>query len=173
MSNSIIWKADFNQRHSSDSHFRHLVKKGRRPTLRFPTGFLDKLNFKVAICPRMVHTEKNLRSRTISAFLKLCAGRIGQLLNLSSLANECGISHTAAKSWISVLEASFIVFLLRPHHENFNKRLVKMPKPYFYDPGIALYLLDIRSVEQIQTHYAKGVLFESLIISELKTKIQS
>ncbi len=100
-------------------------------------------------------------------FLKLCAGRIGQLLNMSALANECGLSHTTAKSWISVLEASFIIFLLRPHHANFNKRLVKMPKLYFYDPGLAAYLLDIRSKNQIQTHYAKGALFESLIISEI------
>ncbi len=100
-------------------------------------------------------------------FLKLCAGRIGQLLNLSSLANECGISHTTAKSWISVLEASFIVFLLRPHHKNFNKRLVKMPKLYFYDTGLAAYLLDIRDASQITTHYAKGALFEQLIICEI------
>ncbi len=100
-------------------------------------------------------------------FLKLCAGRIGQLLNMSALANECGISHTTVKSWLSVLEASFIIFLLRPHHANFNKRLVKMPKLYFYDPGLAAYLLDIRSKNEIQTHYAKGALFESLIISEI------
>lgn len=100
-------------------------------------------------------------------FLKLCAGRIGQLLNLSSLANECGVSHTTAKAWLSVLEASFIIFLLKPHHKNFNKRLVKMPKLYFYDTGLAAYLLDIQSAAQIQTHYAKGALFEALIINEI------
>ncbi|MBC2755412.1 MAG: ATP-binding protein [Desulfobacteraceae bacterium] len=102
--------------------------------------------------------------------LRMCAGRVGQLLNLSSLANECGISHTTVKSWIAILEASYIIFLLRPHHINFNKRLVKMPKLYFYDTGLAAYLLGIQSVEQLQTHYCKGGLFESFIISEIIKK---
>ncbi len=117
---------------------------------------------------RDVRTLKNISDLgRFQMFLRLCAGRVGQLLNLSSLANECGIAHTTAKSWISVLEASFIVFLLRPHHRNFNKRLVKMPKLYFYDPGLAAYLLDIRSPSQMETHYSKGSLFEGLIIAEL------
>lgn len=104
-------------------------------------------------------------------FLKLCAGRIGQLLNLSSLANDCGISHVTAKHWISLLEMSFIVYLLKPHHKNFNKRLVKSPKLYFYDTGIASNLLDIMSASQLETHYAKGSLFENFAISEfLKVK---
>ena len=103
-------------------------------------------------------------------FLKLCAGRIGQLLNLSSLANECGLSHTTIKSWITILEASYIVFLLKPHHKNFNKRLVKMPKLYFYDTGLGAFLLGIQSVEQLNTHYSKGALFESFIISEFIKK---
>ena len=100
-------------------------------------------------------------------FLKMCAGRTGQLLNLTSLGNECGISHTTAKSWISVLQASYIVFLLNPHFENFDKRLVKMPKLYFYDPGLAAYLLEIQSGSQLQTHYCKGALFESMIICDI------
>lgn len=73
---------------------------------------------------------------TFQRFVRLCAGRTGQLLNLSSLAIECGITHNTAKSWISVLEASYLVFLLRPHHASFKKRLVKMPKLYFYDAGL-------------------------------------
>ena len=97
----------------------------------------------------------------------MCAGRIGQILNLSSLANECGIPHTTAKAWVAVLEASFVIFLLRPHHKNFNKRLVKMPKLYFYDPGLAAYLLEIRSSTQLTPHYLKGALFELLIVSEI------
>lgn len=117
---------------------------------------------------RDVRTLKNISDLgQFQVFLKLCAGRTGQLLNLSSLGNECGISHTTAKSWISVLEASFIIFLLRPHHRSFNKRLVKMPKLYFCDPGLAAYLLDIRSTAQMETHYSKGSLFEGLIITEL------
>lgn len=99
--------------------------------------------------------------------LKMCAGRVGQLLNLSSLGNECGISHTTVKSWLSILEASYIIFLLLPHHANFNKRLVKMPKLYFYDVGLAAFLLGINSAEQIQTHYNRGGLFESFVISDI------
>jgi len=100
-------------------------------------------------------------------FIRLCAGRTGQLLNFSSLADECGITHNTAKAWISVLEASYIIFLLRPHHANFKKRLVKMPKLYFYDAGLASWLIGIRSVDQLPTHPLRGSLFETFIISEL------
>ena len=100
-------------------------------------------------------------------FVRLCAGRTGQLLNYSSLANECGITHNTAKSWIAVLQASYLVFLLRPHHRNFNKRLVKMPKLYFYDVGLASWLLGIREPDQMATHPLRGNLFETMIISEL------
>ena len=103
-------------------------------------------------------------------FLKMCAGRIGQLLNLTSIGNDCGISQTTVKSWLTILEASYIIFLLKPHYSNFKKRLVKMPKLYFYDTGLAAYLLGINSVEQLQTHYCKGGLFESFIISEFIKK---
>jgi len=104
---------------------------------------------------------------TFQRFVRLCAGRIGQLLNLSSLATECGITHNTAKAWISVLEAGYLVFLLRPHFVNFNKRLVKMPKLYFYDAGLAAWLLGIRTAEQIITHPLRGSLFETFIVSEL------
>ncbi len=103
--------------------------------------------------------------------LKMCAGRVGQIVNFSSLANECGISHATVKSWIAILEASYIIFLLKPHHVNFSKRLIKMPKLYFYDTGLAAYLLGINSVEQLQTHYCKGGLFESFVISEIVKKM--
>ena len=99
-------------------------------------------------------------------FLKMCAARCGQLLNLSSLANDCGISHVTARAWLTVLEASYIVHLLPPYHVNFGKRLVKMPKLYFYDTGLAAYLLDIRDARQLETHPARGALFESLLVSE-------
>ena len=104
---------------------------------------------------------------TFQTFLKMCASRIGQLLNLSSLANDCGITHNTAKSWISILESSFVVFLLRPHYKNFNKRLVKMPKLYFYDTGLACSLLGIENRKQVSNHRLKGGLFESFILSEL------
>jgi len=100
-------------------------------------------------------------------FIGLCAGRTGQLLNLSSLANDCGISQPTARRWISVLEASFLVLLLRPHHRNFNKRLVKSPKLYFLDTGLLTYLLRIRSPDELRTHSSRGSIFESFVISEL------
>lgn len=100
-------------------------------------------------------------------FIALCAGRIGQILNLNSLANECGISQPTAKSWLSVLERSYIVFLLRPFHENFNKRATKRPKLYFYDTGLASFLLEIRSPEDLDEPTLKGALFENLVIADI------
>ena len=103
---------------------------------------------------------------TFVRFVKLCAGRIGQLLNLSSIANECGISTPTAAAWVSVLEASYICYLLKPDWNNFGKRLVKSPKLYFYDTGLACSLLGIESAKQIDTHYLRGGLFENMIINE-------
>jgi predicted AAA+ superfamily ATPase len=100
-------------------------------------------------------------------FLGLCAGRNGQLVNLTSLANDCGISHPTARSWLSVLETSFIVKLLRPHHRNFNKRLIKSPKLYFLDTGLLCYLLRVRTPDDLRTHAQRGSIFESLVLSEL------
>lgn len=104
---------------------------------------------------------------TFQRFIRMCAARSGQLLNLSGLAGECGISHNTARAWVSVLEASYIVHLLQPHHQNFNKRLVKTPKLYFYDPGLAAWLLGLQSVEQLTIHPQRGALFETWVLSEL------
>ena len=104
---------------------------------------------------------------TFQRFVRLCAGRTGQLLNFSALATESGITHNTAKAWISVLEASYLVFLLRPHHANFNKRLVKMPKLYFYDTGLVSWLLGIRTAEQLVTHPLRGSIFETFVIAEV------
>lgn len=103
-------------------------------------------------------------------FIKLCAGRIGQLLNLSSLANESGVAVSTISTWISILEASYICYLLKPDHNNYAKRLVKTPKLYFYDTGLACSLLDIRSPEQVSTHFLRGGLFENLIINDFIKK---
>jgi predicted AAA+ superfamily ATPase len=100
-------------------------------------------------------------------FVRLCAGRNGQLLSLSSLANDCGITHTTAGRWISILEASFLVHLLRPYHANFGKRLIKSPKLYFLDTGLLCYLLRIQSPEDLRLHASRGPIFESFVISEL------
>lgn len=103
---------------------------------------------------------------TFGRFMGLCAGRAGQLLNLSSLAGDCGISHSTARRWVSILETSFIVTLLRPHHRNFNKRLVKSPKLYFLDTGLLCYLLRIRTPRDLAIHAARGAVFESWVVSE-------
>ncbi len=99
-------------------------------------------------------------------FMKLCAARTGQLLNLSEIAMQCGISNKVATNWISVLTSSYIVFLLRPHFTNFNKRIVKAPKLYFYDTGLASSLLELRSEKDIAFSQFRGHLFENLIISD-------
>lgn len=103
---------------------------------------------------------------TFQRFLRLCAARTGQLLNLSSLAIDCGIAQSTATAWLSILEASYIVFRLTPHFANFGKRLVKTPKLYFHDTGLAAFLLGIQTPEQLATHGARGALFETLIVSE-------
>jgi predicted AAA+ superfamily ATPase len=104
---------------------------------------------------------------TFQRFVRLCAGRSGQLVNFSSLATECGITHNTAKAWISVLEASYIVFQLRPYHANFNKRLIKTSKLYFYDVGLVSWLLGIQTPEQMETHPLRGSIFETFIVAEL------
>lgn len=104
---------------------------------------------------------------TFQRFVRMCAARTGQLLNLAGLGNDCGISHNTARKWLSVLEASYIVFLLYPHHKNFGKRLVKTPKIYFFDTGLAAWLLGIQNVDHLSIHPMKGPLFECLIMGEL------
>jgi len=103
---------------------------------------------------------------TFQRFVRLCAGRTGQLLNLVALAADCGITHNTAKSWISVLEASYILFLLRPHHANFNKRLIKAPKLYFYDSGLVSWLLGIQTPQQLELHPLRGNIFETFVVAE-------
>jgi predicted AAA+ superfamily ATPase len=104
---------------------------------------------------------------TFERFLSLCAGRTGQLLNFSALASDSGVSVDTARRWISILKTSFIVFLLRPHHRNFNKRVIRSPKLYFYDTGLVCQLLGIRNEKQLVTHPARGALFENYVISEV------
>lgn len=99
-------------------------------------------------------------------FVRLCAGRSGQVLNASSLAADAGVSHATARRWLSILEASFIIYLLRPHHRNFNKRLVKSPKLYFLDSGLLCYLLRVQSAEELVAHPARGAIFETWVVAE-------
>ena len=99
-------------------------------------------------------------------FVRLCAGRTGQLLNMNSLAIETGVDNKTIASWLSVLETSFIVFRLQPYHKNYNKRIVKMPKLYFYDTGLASALLGIENKEQLSLHPFRGALFENMVVLE-------
>ena len=120
------------------------------------------------------YLERDVRSlvnvgdlETFERFLRLAAGRSGQILNMDSLASDAGISPVTAKRWISLLSASYIAFLLKPHSKNFNKRLIKTPKLYFYDTGLLCYLLNIRSASDLTLHSQRGAIFETYIISEL------
>ena len=116
---------------------------------------------------RDVRQLKNISDLSLfTKFIKLCAGRIGQLLNLSSIANDCGIAVSTAQAWLSILETSYIIYLLRPDYNNFSKRLVKSPKLYFYDTGLACSLLEIKEAYQLENHYLNGGLFENHVINQ-------
>lgn len=121
----------------------------------------------------MTYLERDVRQITLvqdlssfQRFLRLCAGRTGQLLNLTNLAQETGIAQSTARAWLSVLEASYIIFLLPPHHRNLGKRVVKMPKLYFLDTGLAASLMGIQTPAQLSIHPLRGALFETLIVAE-------
>ena len=107
-------------------------------------------------------------------FVRLCAGRSAQLLNLSALAADAGVSHVTARSWISVLEASFVAFRLPPYHANLTTRLVKTPKLHLYDSGLLCYLLGIRRPEQLREHPLRGAVFETWVVDEVsKARLHS
>ena len=149
--------------------YENLIFKGQYPRIYdrdiSPTDFYP--SYIQTYVDRDVRMIKNIGD--INAFIQftqLCAGRIGQPLNYASLANDAGISPNTAKSWLSILESSYILYRLQPYHRNFNKRLVKSPKLYFYDTGVACSLLGIREQEQVNSHYMKGSLFENLILNE-------
>ena len=100
-------------------------------------------------------------------FVKILAGRTGQVLNLSSISEECGVTHSTVREWISILEAGFFIYKLKPFYKNYNKRLVKNPKIYFTDTGLVCSLLGIRTAEELDYHFLKGSLFETFIVSEM------
>ena len=99
-------------------------------------------------------------------YMRLLAGRTGQLLNLSSLGNDCGISQPTAAAWLSILKTSYVCLTLEPHFKNFSKRLIKSPKPYFYDTGLLCYLLRITKSEQLWSHPLRGAIFENWVVTE-------
>lgn len=114
---------------------------------------------------RQIKNSDNLF--TFRQFVKICAGRSGRVLNYSSLANDCGITHNTARAWISVLEASYIIQLLSPYYENYSKRTIKAPKLYFLDTGLLCHLLGITSKEMYSIHPLRGEIFETYFFSEL------
>ena len=117
---------------------------------------------------RDVRTVLNVGDlEALQTFLRMCAGRVGQLLNLSSLASDCGISQPTARRWLSVLEASFVLFRVSPFHGSFGKRLMKTPKLYFYDSGLAASLLGIERPDQLAHHPLRGGIFECWVASEI------
>ena len=159
----------FNELEPLPEEYESLIFKGQYPRIYdrdiAPTDFYPA--YIQTYVERDVRLMKNIGD--INAFIqftRLCAGRIGQLLNYAGLASDAGISPNTAKSWLSILESSYILYRLQPYHHNFNKRLVKSPKLYFYDTGVACSLLGIREEDQVQLHYMKGSLFENLIINE-------
>lgn len=116
---------------------------------------------------RDVRTVTNIADlNSFTRFIALCAARVGQLLNVTSLANEAGVSLPTAKKWLSILEAGFLVYLLKPYHKNYNKRLVKQPKLYFTDTGLLCWYLGIHSGWQLANHFMKGAVFENFVIIE-------
>lgn len=140
--------------------YPRLYDKDIAPTDYYPSYIQTYVERDIRLLKNISNLDKFTR------FIKLCAGRIGQLLNISSLANECGIAVSTANEWISLLETSYICYLLKPDHNNFAKRLVKTPKLYFYDTGLACSLLQITSAAQLSTHFLRGGLFENLVINE-------
>ncbi len=117
---------------------------------------------------RDVRLIKNIGDlSTFHRFLKMCAARNGQLVNFSSLADDCGIKHNTAKAWLSVLEASYLIFFLPPHLKNFNKRIKKSPKLFFYDTGLLCYLLELSEAAELATHSHRGNIFEAWVLGEI------
>ena len=148
-----------------------LIFKGFYPQLhaeniKISAFFNNYIETYVSKDVRLIKNISNLSS--FNTFIKLCANRTGQLLNLQSLANDCGITQNTVKSWISILESSFILRRIYPYYENFNKRLVKSPKIYFYDTGLLCNLLSIKKVEDLAFHALKSFIFENLIFSEIE-----
>jgi predicted AAA+ superfamily ATPase len=141
----------------------------------YPRPYQEKLNHKMWYQSYIrTYLERDIRSMinvrdlmTFQLFLKLCAGQHGQQLNLNAISQACGISQTTATQWFSLLEASYIVFRLKPYYKNYKKRLVKRPKIYFYDTAIVCNLLGIDSPDHLMIHSSRGAIFEGYVISEL------
>lgn len=148
--------------------YPELYDKNRKPGLWYPSYIRTYIE-------RDVKQIRNIENTLLfNRFLQLCAGRTGQQLNVSALSNECGIDVKTVQSWLSILQSSYIIYLLPSYYKNFNKRLSKTPKLYFIDTGLACSLLGIRLVKELESSHFRGALFENYIIMELlKQKFNS
>lgn len=157
----------------SDIALDLLAWRGGYPAL-YDSGVPEEVffnNYLQTYLERDVRSLKNVGDLSVFIrFMRLCAGRSGQPLNMSNLATDAGVSVNTVKSWISVLEASYIIFLLPPYHNNFNKRLIKSPKMYFFDTGLLCHLLGISAAHQLGTHHYYGNIIENYVITELYKK---
>lgn len=162
---SELKKTKYNPRNIEESVFNgfypRLYDDGLTPQEWFP-------NYIQTYIERDVRQVKDIQDLpTFQRFIKLCAARTGQILNIQKLATDCGVSPNTAKSWINILETSYIIYRLQPHYKNFNKRLIKSPKLYFWDTGLVSYLLGIEKSQDLITHSYRGALFETWVVSEI------
>lgn len=141
--------------------YPELFDKDRKPSVWYPAYIRTYIERDV----KLIRNIEN--SLLFNRFLQLCAGRIGQQLNVSALSNECGIEIKTVQAWLSVLQSSYIIYLLPPYHKNYNKRIVKTPKLYFTDTGLACSLLGIRQMSEIENVHFRGSLFENYVITEM------
>jgi hypothetical protein len=148
----------------------HGIPRGSRPARVRARGSARLSHYADYV---QTYLERDVRNLTavqdlgnFQRFLRMCASRNGQLLNLNALANDCGISQPTAGAWLNVLEASFVVRRIAPYHRNFGKRLVKAPKLHFLDTGLCAWLLGIASERDLANHYARGALFETWAVTE-------
>jgi uncharacterized protein len=140
--------------------YPEIYDKNRKPQIWYPSYIRTYIE-------RDVRQIKQIEDTILfHKFIKLCAGRIGQQLNLASFSNECGINARTVQSWLSVLQSTYVIHLLQPFYQNFNKRIVKSPKLYFYDTGLACSLLNIKAKDEIMLSHFKGALVENFIVSE-------
>ena len=141
--------------------YPELYDKKRNPSIWYPAYIRTYVE-------RDVKQLRNIDNTLLfSRFIQLCAGRIGQQLSVSALSNECGIDVKTVNSWLGILQSSYIIYLVPPHHKNFNKRVVKTPKLYFIDTGLACSLLGIREEKEIFNSHFRGALFENYVVNEL------
>ena len=148
--------------------FKGLYPKLYSENIRIKNWYDNYIETYVDKDVRLIKNIENLSQ--FNLFLKMLAARVGQLVNLASIGNDCGVAQNTIKSWISILESSFIIKLLYPHFKNYNKRLVKTPKIYFLDTGLLCRLLGITNNNELATHTLRGGIFESFIFSEIEKK---